>query len=61
MATEFGCEGACVKEERSRDIVGWRNGMFGSGGRGEANRSGENVVDGAVDGGSDNAASACST
>lgn len=52
-----------MKEERSRDNVGWRNGafIFGSGGRGEAKRSGENVVDGADDGGSDNAASACST
>lgn len=63
VAMEFGCEGACVREERSLDIVGWRNGpfIFGSGGRGEANRPGEKVVDGAEDGGSDNAASACST
>ena len=63
VATEFGCEATCVKEERSRDNVGWRNEgfMFGSAGRGEANRSGENVVDGAEDGGSDNAVSACST
>ena len=63
MATEFGCEGTCVKEERSRDNVGWRYVafIFGSAGRGEAKRSGENVVDGAEDGGSDNAASACST
>lgn len=52
-----------MKEERSRDSVGWRNGAFilGSAGRGEAKRSGENVVDGAEDGGSDNATSACST
>jgi len=60
---EFGGESACVREERSRDVVGWRNGIFifGTPGRGEANRSGENVVDGAEDGGSDSVASACST
>ena len=63
VVVEFGCEGACVREERSRDIVGWRNGtfIFWTTGRGEANRSGENVVDGAEDGGSDNTAPACST
>ena len=37
--------------------------MLGSVGRGEANRSGENVADGAEEGGSDSAisSSACST
>ena len=54
-----------MREERRREIVGWRNEafVFGSAGRGEANRSGENVVDGAEDGGSDSGASssACST
>lgn len=54
-----------MREERRRDIVGWRNETFilGSAGRGEATWFGENVVDGAEDGGSDNAASssACST
>lgn len=65
VAAEFGFEGGCMREERRREIDGWRNGVlaFGGRGRGEANRSGENVVDGAEDGGSDNAASssACST
>ena len=63
VAMEFGCEGTCVMEERSRDIVGRRNEVFifESAGRGEENRSGEKVVDGAEDGGSDNAVSACST
>lgn len=60
---DVGREGGCVREDRSRDIVGWRNGTFilEAAGRGDANRSGENVVDGAEDDGSDNAASACST
>lgn len=63
VATEFGSEATCVKEERSRDNVGWRNEgfIFGSAGRGEMSRSGENVEDGAEDGVSDNAVSACST
>jgi hypothetical protein len=65
VAVEFGCEAGFMREERKRDIVGRRNEafMFGSAGRGEVNRSGENVVDGAEDGGSDNATpiSACST
>lgn len=53
-----------MREERRRDIVGWRNEAFmlGSAGRGDATRFGENVVDGAEDDGFDNAApsSACS-
>ena len=63
VVMEFGGESVWVREERNRDVVGCRNGIFifGIAGRGEANRSGENVVDGAEDGGSDNAASACST
>lgn len=65
MAAEFESECGCMREERKREIVGWRNEVlaFGSAGRGEANWSGENVVDGAEDGGSDNAtsSSACST
>lgn len=59
VAAEVGCRGDRVREERRREIVGWRNEVFafGRAGRGEVNRSGENVVE---DGGSDNAAS-CST